>query len=125
MSALDPPLRNAALNLMAKFGASMTITHAPDPGAHDPVSGTSTPATPIVTSIKGMIDAYSLQNLGDDSTGLLQEGDQKVTIAAAAISYWPRPGDFLTITGNNWSVYHVQPIHAGDLPATFILSVRK
>ena len=125
MTALDVPLRNTALNLINRFGAAMTITHQPDPGPHDPVTGTSVPATPVTLSVKGQIDGYSLVALGDDSTGLLQEGDQKITLAAAALSFWPRPGDYLTIGGVNWSVYHVQPIHVGDLPATFILSVRK
>jgi hypothetical protein len=56
--------------------------------------------------------------------GLVQQGDREVRIAAADLSFTPRPNDRIVIGGKTFQVVSVDPRRPFDEAAIHILQVR-
>lgn len=101
-------------------GATITLRKSSNDN-YDITTGTVTPVTADYT-IKGLIESYSEYFMRD---GLVEMGDRKITIAAAAIAVRPEQGDSVIIEDIVYNVINVAAEFATDSPILFILQIRK
>ncbi|MFZ6655934.1 hypothetical protein [Undibacterium sp. TJN19] len=95
-----------------------------DQGAYDPTTG-SAATNEASTSLKGLVEDYNRQSDGAAFvSGLVLEGDKKITIAAAALTVVPAPGDRITFDTSDMTIKNVKTTFAGDLPALYELHAR-
>lgn len=119
---LDVKARATALRLIAKFGKAVSYVSVTD-GAYDPETGSVTPVE-TANSIKALIESYSLRGDGFTS-GLIREGDRKITFAASGIAFTPKAGDKVTFDSETFAVLNVGPTYSGELVAIYAVHGRK
>ena len=127
MTVLDAPLRKVSLDLIAKFGKSMTLTFLSNTaGSYDPETRTPTAGSPVTASVKGIMEPMGLIGAkGNVQNDGVMAGDQKVTIAAAGLAAVPQSDDTITIDSVTYRIVYVDPIYGGDLPVLHELHVRR
>lgn len=127
MSILDAPFRSLATTLVGKFGKSATLGHIYT-GAYNPVTGVASQSESTLT-VRGVVERYGTSEI--DGVNVLR-GDVKWTVAAAAVTKTPSPNDTVdfgeTTAGGDpvlYTVLAVEPVYSGDLPALYVLQLRR
>jgi hypothetical protein len=120
MTKLDERMRALALTQINAKGKTMTFKKVTD-GTYDAATGTATPTSAPV-ACKGIIARPSSAALQREIARL---GDQRVYVAAAALTSTPEPGDLLTIDGADWRIVAVFPYYSGELVALYDFNVRR
>src|SRR5918996_555484 len=100
--------------------AGETITYKR--GTHDAYSTATLQSTPSVQShtIKAGVWEYRAREIG----GLVQQGDREVRIAAADLSFSPKPNDQVVIGGKTFQVMSVNTRSPFSEAAIHIIQVR-
>ena len=119
---LDVKARATALRLITKFGKAVSYVSVTD-GVYDPATGAVSP-TEVSSSIKALIVSYSLRGDGFTS-GLIREGDRKITFAASGIVFSPKVGDKVSFDSETFAVLNVSPTYSGELVAIYTVRGRK
>lgn len=120
MTALDTSARKLSVNLLAKFGKAITFQSIVE-GAYDPITGDTAANTVTSSSKKAVIKDYNGIEL---MSGVIQQGDRKVTIAASGATL-PQPSDKIVIDSETYNIIAVKTIWSGELAALYQLQARK
>lgn len=115
---LDIAARSAALKTIAKFGKSITLTRVTE-GAYNTATATTT-NTPVDETVSAIVEDYKGFDL---TSGLIQAGDKKVTVAASAVAI-PALADKITVDAYIYTIVNIQTIYSGQLAALYILQGR-
>ena len=121
-----PAIQANTAKMIASYGFAMTLTRA-GVGTFDPVSSTTTGATPQTWNVFGMkgnlgkLSRYSEFGLiiGSD----IRKGDVLVLLEAGVVV--PLPGDVLTMQGEDWTVLASDGLDPGGLDLLYNMWVRK
>lgn len=119
---LDTKARATALRLVAKYGKSVTYISLSD-GTYDTSMGAATPVETSYT-IKAVIEPYKAHSDGF-SSGVVREGDRKISFAASGLAFTPKAGDKITVDGESLAVLRTTPIYSGELVALYYVHGRK
>lgn len=117
MTALDKKFLPLSKSLIGRFGKTITIAHSVF--VYDPATGGSVES---ITSfaIKAIIEDYK----GTDfASGLIQQGDKKITIPAVGIEK-PKPGYTMTFDSMTFQVVRVTETWSGEQVAVYEIQVR-
>jgi len=118
--ALDATLRPLAVELIAEYGKSITLTRVAASGSYDPatasISETSTPET-----IKAIVEDYKGYEFAN---GLILTGDKKLTVAASGLTA-PNVGSTVTIDSVIFTIVSVKTEMSGELAALYYIQARK
>ena len=120
MTQLDDRARLAALNLLAKYGKSLTLCQTVK--TYDPAIGSIVAEETAEYTISGLIRAYTLAQRLNTA---IQAGDLRVLFAAQGLATTPVPDDRITIDGSDWVVVSVTPTYSGEQVALWEAQVRK
>ena len=104
--------------LIGRAGEIITykqVTH----GSYDPATMLSTPSVQSY-SIKAGVRQYRAREIA----GLVQQGDREVRIAAADLSFTPRPNDQVVIGGKTFQVVSVNTRSPFNEAAIHLVQVR-
>jgi hypothetical protein len=115
---LDTPLRKVAQTVLTKFGTAVTIRRVA--GTYDVATGISTPSNSD-TTVKGRLGNYTDRELSNT----VHAGDRKLEIAAADLAFQPSVDDEVLIAGVSYDIVNVKPTLATDLPALYVLQLRR
>lgn len=118
MTALDQALRPLAQNLIGQFGKSMIYRHK-IAGVYDPVTDSKNEQIEDYP-VFGVIECYQEHQL----SGLIEQGDLKVTIAAIELPIDPMIQDELIIEEADHRIVNVGKEWSGEQVALYILQVR-
>jgi len=112
-------LRRSALNLINRFGQSMTYTSKA--AAAYSVSTSSVTLTNTDYTVKGVVFDFDTMNTGTQmlDNSLIEAGDRRVYIAASGLNFTPKLEDTLTINSEVWRVVRI--INAIDPGGTMLL----
>ena len=122
--SFDTNMVALALRLINKRGQTITYTRIVQ-GAYDTTTGAAAAAVQTTYTLKALADDYTRMSDGlAFLAGLILEGDKKITIPAAALTFTPMPGDRVTFGGFTRTVQSVKSTSAGELTAIFELRVR-
>lgn len=104
------------------LGAFVTLTTI-TPGAYDPATGTTGAATTASQTVSGIVEDFKGVEL---LMGLVQAGDKKVSIPAAALTTAPKPTDTVTISGvAHLIVAEPEKVEAGGVVILHVLRCRR
>lgn len=120
MTALDTSSRALAVKMLAKFGKAIAFQSVAE-GAYDPVTGDMAANTVTSSNVQALIKDYNGIEL---MSGLIQQGDRRVTIAAYGVTL-PQPSDKIVIDSETYNIIAVKSIWSGDLAVLYILQARK
>ena len=120
---LDVKARALALRLIGKFGKSVTYTTVAT-GSYSPATG-AVALSEVAYIIKAVIELFG-RHYGDGfMTGLVLEGDRKISFAAQGLAFVPKPGDKVTFDGDTFTALAVSPVYSGELVALYAVHGRK
>lgn len=119
MTELDAEIGPLALELIDEFGKSINFISVVA-GNYDPTTGEAMPNS-TVKQIKAVVEDYKGQ---DYSSGLIEGGDKKVTVAAQAFNSIPTTSDKIQIDGLTYTIQAVKIVYSGDLAAIYELQAR-
>lgn len=92
------------------------------PGTYDPATGTTTGGSSTSETIPANVEDYSGLTLAN---GLALAGDKKVLVAAALLTFTPKPTDTVTIGGTVYSVVAIpETVQPGAPAITYELQCR-
>jgi len=112
-----------ALRLITKYGKKINFTVVTQT-AYDPTTGAAG-TTEVMTAIKGLVSDYN--KMADGAafvSGLVQEGDKKITLAGASLLVVPKPSDKVSFDTSVMTVLNVKATFAGEVAALYELHVR-
>jgi hypothetical protein len=112
-------LASTADEILREFG-SVGLLSRVTPGAYDPATGTSTPATTTVSVIAAVFDYDTAAADGS----LILQGDKQVFMSAVGITP-PAAGDILTWQTVAYTVIAVKPLAPAGVDTLHELQVRK
>lgn len=122
MGILDIPVREAIGAALGVIGVSCTLKRNPVTTDYDPVTGTRTTGTALLSpgncSPPKGVNKFSRFNSA-------QIGDQSVFVAAQGLMFEPLAGDVLTVGGKTYKVMEVNPSTTGDSDCGYKLLLRK
>lgn len=117
--------QNQAAMAIKRYGAVATLTQI-TPGGYDTNTGGTAAGTPVNTPCSAVLDAASMQSLGNTfGPDLVQGGSMKALLAGKGIASAPEPGDILTLAGVPWVIDAVRPTFSGATVVTYELLVRR
>jgi hypothetical protein len=105
----------ALINIAGETITYKRVTH----GSYSTATLQSTPSVQSYT-IKASVRQYRAREI----TGLVQQGDREVRIAAADLGFTPRPNDQVVISGKTYQVVSVNTRSPFSEAAIHILQVR-
>lgn len=120
MSLVDSHVRRAASRAVRAYGTDCTLRKVAV-GAYDPATDTVT-NTPSDYPWRVRLDNYIDREL---VSGAVRSGDRKATGAALDLSVAPDVDDQLVVGADVYDVVDVKVEMAKDLPALYILQVRR
>lgn len=120
MTELDAEIGPLALELIDEFGKSISYQKVTS-GEYDTTTGEAAVTNPSI-DIKGIVENYKGQ---DFSSGLIEGGDKKVTVAAQAFAELPTTSDTITIDNLTYTIVGIKTVFSGDLPAIYELQARR
>lgn len=109
-----------ASRLLAKFGATVTVTRT-TPGAYDPATGTDAAGSAQTWTPAGVRLEYSQREI--DGTNI-KAGDQRVYMSAVA-GLDPQPGDTVTLGGEAWRVVTSRTLAPAGIAVLLDVQVRR
>lgn len=121
--SFDTKMVALAMRLITKRGQTIVYTRVTQ-GVYDPATGAATTTTASYT-VKGLASDFNRAQDGMAfMSGLVLEGDKKITIPSAALTFVPTPGDRVSFDGFNMTVQTVKSTSAGELTALYDMRVR-
>lgn len=120
MTALDTKARATAVRLLNKYGKSVSHTIVTE-GTYDPITGEVSGGSTTVGVPKALVEDF---NGTDYTSGLIEIGDRKLTIAASGNTE-PKPNDRFTVGSDVYTVIAVEIIWSGEQAALYVSQVRK
>jgi hypothetical protein len=121
--SFDSNMVAVALKLINKRGQTVTYSRITQ-GAYDTSTGMASTTTTALT-FKALVSDFSRASDGlAFLSGLVLEGDKKVTIPAASLPFAPLPTDRVAIDGLTYSVQSIKQVSAGESPVLYDLRVR-
>jgi hypothetical protein len=115
---LASPLRKVASKLMAKFGGVATIRSV-TVGAYNTTTGAATETT-TDTTVRGVLEDVRRSEVND----LVQQGDKRLTVAAADLTNAPTTADRVIINSRNLQIIEVRTIEQDNTAITYELILR-
>ena len=116
--SFDSSMAATALWLINKRGKTVTFYRVTQ-GAYDPATGLAI-ATESAITIKALVQDFSRASDGFAfASGLVIDGDKRLSVAASSLSFAPMPGDKVTVDGNIYTVQDVKTTFAGELPVLY------
>ena len=116
--SLASSLGKVASKLVDKFGGEVTIRRV-TAGVYNPETGASGETTSD-TVLQGVLQDVTLREVGD----LVQAGDKRLLIAAAAVTTAPTTADRVIISGRSLQVIEVRTVEQDNTPITYELLLR-
>ena len=112
-----------ALKLINLRGQTITYTRTVQ-GAYDTSTGAAT-ATTTSQTFKALAQDFNRAQDGMAFlSGLILEGDKKITIAADSISFTPQAGDRVQFDGFEMTVQSMKQVSSGESAVVYELRVR-
>ena len=121
MSFLDDIFGPVTQDMVGLFGKTVAYAHT-GPGTYDPETSISTPGAPVNLTLPAIIEEYRGLEL---TSGLVQAGDKKVSIAGAEFVTAPQPTAAITVDGQAYTVVEVAAIYSGSNVALYTLKCRR
>lgn len=119
-TSADTAFRALGLSLINSYGTSSVYVHKAG-GTYDPNTTSMTGATTTTATPKVFIGSPSKADL---RAGVLAE-EKTCLLAGAAVDFYPKPTDTITVDGETYKVRPVTAIYSGDQVALWILGLRK
>ena len=111
-------LAATAVELLADFGMSMTLTRPTDiPATYDTTTGVATPVGPDTYTVIGIKLDYSVREI-------VQAGDQRVYLSTDG-AVPPKPGDTLTIGADVFRVMRAGNLSPAGVDLLYDVQVRR
>lgn len=125
MSAFYDRMSATALNLIARFGQTITLRDTV-PGEYDPVTGGSTPETTADQPAQAILQDYALQQAGMSYAEgtVIQQGDKKILVAAQGLTP-PQLTTTVIADGENWTIVNIKEINPAGTPLVYELQGRR
>lgn len=120
MTAIDTSSRALAVKMLTKFGKAIAFQSIVE-GSYDPATGDMAANTVTSSNVQALIKDYNGIEL---MSGVIQQGDRKVTIAASGATL-PQPSDKIVIDSETYNIIAVKTIWSGELAALYELQARK
>jgi len=120
MTALDTKARATAIKLLNKFGKAVSHTIVTE-GTYDPITGDISGGSTTVGVPKALIEEF---NGEEYIAGLVEKGDQKLTIAAKGNTE-PKPNDRFIVDSVTYTVISHHVVWSGEEHALYVSQVRK
>ena len=117
--SISSALRKAASKALKKLGGDVTIRRIRT-GSYDTATGTISETTSD-TTVKGFLEQVNQREEND----LIQDTDQRLTIAASDLSFTPTTTDKVVISSQVFQVLRVQKEEQNNIAVTFTLFLRK
>ena len=117
-------LQSVAYKLIRAKGAPVTFTQVNE-GTYDATTG-SAALTTVTATTYAVLDNYS-SGIGGGTTfvGTLEEGDKRLWVPGAGLSFVPRPGDKVLADGITWLVISVNKINPDAVAYLYDVQVRQ
>ncbi len=125
MSAFYDRMSATALNLIARFGQSITLRDTV-PGEYDPVTGGSTPETTVDQPAQAILQDYALQQAGMSYAEgtVIRQGDKKILVAAQGLTP-PTLTTTVIADGATWTIVNIKEINPAGTPLVYELQGRR
>ena len=121
--SFDTRMVALALRMINLRGQTIAYTQTIQ-GAYNPSTGSASTTSTVLTC-KALCSDFSRASDGlAFLSGLVLEGDKKITIAADSLPFQPLPGDRVQFDTFNMTVQSVKQESAGELAVTYDLRVR-
>lgn len=117
MASFYERLASTALNLLTKYGQTVTVTRE-NVGTVDPITGEGTPAADTTFTAKGCVFNYN-QALIDGAQ--IKSGDKKIILES---TNEPMINDVVTTTEGDFTVISVKPTSPAGTVVIYELQVR-
>lgn len=112
-------------------GTTLTMTRKTAGGTFNPATGAISGATTATQSIAAVVlpAKGGVTSFDDSMKEAFIRGRLRYVLAAAlkpdgtALDFTPRPGDLLTLGGNDWEVYGVSPLSPGGDPVIYQIGI--
>lgn len=128
MSVLDGPARSVAQTLLSQFGTDVTLIE-PSGGSFDPETQSVSGDAEIRHEVNGLVESYSALTArsAESEQRSVQQGDRKITVAAADSGLDGEPTTDWTaeVDGTSYEVVGIDPVRSGDQVSLWILQVRR
>lgn len=125
MSAFYDRMSATALNLIARFGQTITLRDTV-PGEYDPVTGGSTPDVEVDQPAQAILQDYALQQAGMSYAEgtVIQQGDKKIMVAAQGLTP-PALTTTVLAGGATWTIVNIKEINPAGTPLVYELQGRR
>lgn len=120
MTELDAIIGPLALDLIDEFGKLIKLTTVQQ-GVYDIETGSSV-AVDTSVFIKAIVEKYKGQEY---TSGLIETGDKKVTIAGQSVSEKPTTSDTVEFDGEVYTIQNVKAVYSGELIALYEMQARQ
>ena len=117
--SISSALRKAASKALKKLGGDVTIRRITT-GSYDTATGTLSESTSD-TTVKGFLEQVNQREEND----LIQDTDQRLTIAASDLSFTPTTTDKVVISSQVFQIIRIQKEEQNNVAVTFTLFLRK
>ena len=125
MSAFYDRMSATALNLIARFGQTITLRDTV-PGEYDPVSGAQTPGVEVDQPAQAILQDYALQQAGMSYAEgtVIQQGDKKILVAAQGLTP-PQLTTTVIADGATWTIVNIKEINPAGTPLVYEIQGRR
>lgn len=119
MSAFYARMAATALRLITQFGQTITLRDTV-PGEYDPVTGETTPETPIDQPAQAILQDYALQQAGMSYAEgtVIKQGDKKILVAAQGLTP-PTLTTTVIAGGSTWTIVNIKEINPAGTPLVY------
>lgn len=125
MSQFYDRMASTALRLIERFGQTITLRDTV-PGEYDPVTGETTPETPIDQPAQAILQDYAPQQSGMSYAEgtVIKQGDKKILVAAQGLTP-PTLTTTVLADGATWTIINVKEINPAGTPLVYELQGRR
>ena len=122
VTALDTKLRPKTVELIEKYGKSVTWT-VTSGGTYVPATGSTSGATSTPYTVKVTPpEPYTSKFIDGDT---IRVGDALIYLAAQDLAFTPAENQHVTVDGVVWVVVRVNAIYSGDLVCLWEAGLRR
>ena len=123
MAQLDVKMAAVALDLITRFGKTVTYTQE-DNSSYDPAVGEVTASSIVNFTVKvSPPDPYDVKLIDGD---IIRVGDTSSFLASSGLAFTPREvGDKIDFDGEKWRVVGVTKLWSGDNVAAYQVQLRR
>lgn len=121
-TALDTALTRAALDILDDVGISATWS-VPSGMTYSTATGSHVPTTTVIYAVT--VSPPLEYREGQIDGELVRVGDASIYIAASGIGFTPEAQQFVTISGQKWTVVRVVVLRSGEQVAAYKAQIRR